>query len=112
MDLKPFMSSSNVWRKHFEESRTKNGNRKFRSIQEGSGFPSTNVVSVSPTKQAEEIAKSEIVEINRVAKPRKAQYKRRSNKVASHNKSVPRKAKRSNSKKKNKKILSHRKKRK
>ena len=69
MELKPFMSNVTSWRKHFQETSKKgyNGNKRFHTIQEGSGFPLNNVISISPTKQSEEIAKSEIVEINKSA---------------------------------------------
>ena len=69
MDLKPFISNVNSWRKHFQDSskKTYDGNKRFHTIQEGSGFPLNNVISISPTKQSEEIAKSEIIEINKSA---------------------------------------------
>ena len=69
MDLKPFMSSVSSWRRHFKDTVSKgyDGNKRFHVIQEGSGFPVNNIISVSPAKQTEEIAKSEIIEMNRTA---------------------------------------------
>lgn len=65
MDLKPFLSNASAWRKHFEDTTIARNNKGFHTIQQGSGFPLNNVISISPTKQAEEIAQSEIIEINK-----------------------------------------------
>lgn len=112
MDLKPFMSSSNIWRKHFEDSSKTTYNKRFRTVQEGSGFPSNNLVTVSPTKQAEDIAKSEIVEINRVARPAKSRYKKRAKKPKVHSRTRSRTVKSKGKRKAGKRTLSHRRKKK
>ena len=80
MDLKPFISNTNVWRKHFEKtSKTGyNDNKRYHVIQEGSGFPFNNIITVSPTKQAEDIAKSEIIEINKSKVQEARKYKKKS----------------------------------
>lgn len=81
MELKPFISNAKLWRKHFKEI-SENGNtgKKYHVLQVGSGFPTNSVVSVSPIKQAEDIAKSELVEINKGAPPHsKPTRKRKSN---------------------------------
>ena len=79
MDLKPFISNATSWRKHFQETSKKgyNGNKRFHTIQEGSGFPLNNLISISPSKQSEEIAKSEIIEINKSAVKRGGVVKKR-----------------------------------
>ena len=62
MDLKPFLSNVTSWRRHFKDTSTKgyDETKRFSTIQEGAGFPENNIISVSPTKKTEEIAKSEI----------------------------------------------------
>lgn len=109
MNLKPFISNANTWRKHFEDSYKPGYNRqkKFHTIQEGSGFPLNNIVSVSPTKQAEEIAKSEIIKINKSANQSKRKYNRKSKPKSSQTKPNARRGKVNSSKKK---TLSHKKK--
>ena len=81
MDIKPFISNVSSWRKHFQETSRKgyNGNKRFHTVQEGSGFPLNNVVSISPTKQSVDIAKSEIIEINKAAVKQGRVYKKRRN---------------------------------
>lgn len=112
MDLKPFISNANTWRKHFEDStKTKhNKHNKFHVIQEGSGFPLNNVVSISPTKQAQEIAKSQLIEINKSATPVKRKYIRRGKQKPAQSKSNIRRGKVKSQTKHKKKILSHKKK--
>lgn len=109
MELKPFLSNANIWRKHFEETTKKNRkhNNKFHVIQEGHGFPSNSVVSVSPVTQAEQIAKSEMVEINKGH--RKRRYKKANKTKKNHNKSTSHRGK---VKKSRKRVLSHKRKRK
>jgi len=111
MDLKPFLSNANVWKQHFEDTtkKSRKNNNKFHVIQKGQGFPLNNVVSISPVKQAEQIAKSEMVQINRGHSSRKKRYKRAKKNKNSHNKRVSRGGKPRKSKKR---ILSHKKKRK
>ena len=89
MDLKPFISNVTSWRKHFQETSKKgyDGNKRFHTIQEGSRFPLNNVISISPTKQSEEIAKSEIIEINKSAVKRGRVCKKRKNPKQSKKKS-------------------------
>ena len=96
MDLKPFISNANTWRKHFEKtSKTGyNENKGYHIIQEGSGFPFNNIITVSPTKQAEDIAKSEIIEINKSnVRELGGRYKKRSKPKKSQKTSAARKGK-------------------
>lgn len=111
MDLKPFMSNANVWRKHFEDTSKHNrkNNAKFHVIQEGHGFPTSNVVTISPVKQAQQIAKSEMVEINRGGPARKRKYKKSRKTKVNQSKVVSRRGKRLKAKKRK---LSHKKRRK
>ena len=120
MDLKPFISNVNSWRNHFKEM-SKTGYRrskKYQTVQDGSGFPLDNIISVTPTKQAEDIAKSEIIEINKASSPVKRKYKKRSSSKSTQSASRIRqgKIKKSNksisnrkTNKVKKKTLSHRK---
>jgi len=114
MNLKPFISNTKTWRKHFEDSsKAVHGKQKrFHIIQDGSGFPHNNIVSISPTKQAEEIAKSEIIEINKSAKPPKRKYNRKKKPKSAQSKSSARREKVKQANKRKKKVLSHKKKRK
>ena len=108
MELKPFMSDVNSWRRHFKDTISKgyNKNKKFHVVQKGSGFPGDNVISVSPTKQTEEIAKSQVIEINKSAD------RNQNNKVKRKTKSNHRKRKSDIKKvvKVKRKMLSHKKK--
>lgn len=113
MDLRPFISNPSLWRKHFQDSIHKGHSKKFSSVQGGSGFPSNSVVSISPTKQAEDIAKSEIVEINKSDHPIKRVYKRRKQQTKVQKKKRSRTGKLNQKKKKKNntaRILTHRKK--
>lgn len=115
MDLKPFISNASKWRKHFENSTKRmRSNRKFNVVQEGSGFPSNNIVSISPTTQTEQIAKSEMKQMNKLASPNKKIYKKRNNSNSTHKGRIVRRGKTKVNKnlKTKKKVLSHRKKRK
>ena len=98
MDLKPFMSNVNSWRKHFKDTVSKgyDVNKKFHVIQEGSGFPTGNIISLSPAKQTEDIAKSEIIEINRSAGGKRKYKYRKGNKKVVKKKKLSHKKKRVN----------------
>ena len=112
MDLKPFISNASSWRKHFQETSRKgyNGNKRFHTVQEGSGFPLNNLVSISPTKHSVDIAKSEIIEINKAAAKQGRVYKKRKN--TKHTKKKIGSPKNKNKRKPiKKKILTHKKKR-
>lgn len=112
MELKPFLSNTNSWRNHFEKSlKNKYNVKSYHVVQSGSGFPESNIVSVSPTQKAEDIAKSELIEINKVNKPVKRKYKQRKIKKSSQKKANSRRVKVKSVRRK-KKQLSHKRKKK